>query len=128
MLLDEPSSRLVAINTTKGLFRYTWLPFDVASAPVVFQKSMETILQGIPRVICYLDDILVTRCTETEHVSNLEEALSRLQAHGVRGPPKKGEMPILSKVCRVVPRPPHFSRWGAYNQKQGWGNLKGTCS
>ena len=84
MLLDEPSSRLVTINTTKGLFRYTRLPFGVASAPAVFQKTMETILQGMPHVICYLDDILVTGCTEAEHASNLEEVLSRLQAHGVR--------------------------------------------
>ena len=84
MLLDEPSSRLVTINTTKGLFRYSRLPFGVASAPAVFQKTMETILQGMPHVICYLDDILITGCTEAEHANNLEEVLSRLQAHGVR--------------------------------------------
>ena len=44
---------------------------------------METILQGMPHVICYLDDILITGCTEAEHANNLEEVLSRLQAHGV---------------------------------------------
>ena len=84
MLLDEPSSKLVTINTTKGLFQYTRLPFGVSSAPAVFQKTMETILQGMPQVICYLDDILITGCTEAEHASILEEVLSRLQAHGVR--------------------------------------------
>jgi len=84
MLLDETSSKLVTINTTKGLFRYTRLPFGVASAPAVFQKTMETILQGMPRVICYLDDILITGRTETEHAKNLEEVLCRLQEHGVR--------------------------------------------
>ena len=35
-------------------------------------------------VICYLDDILITGCTEAEHANNLKEVLSRLQAHGVR--------------------------------------------
>ena len=84
MLLDETSSKLVTINTTKGLFRYTRLPFGVASAPAVFQKTMETILQGMPQVICYLDDILVTGRTESEHTKNLEEVLCRLQEHGVR--------------------------------------------
>jgi len=52
MLLDEPSSKMVTINTTKGLFRSTRLPFGVASVPAVFQKTMETILQGMPHVIC----------------------------------------------------------------------------
>ena len=83
MLLDETSSKLVTINTTKGLFRYTRLPFGVASALAVFQKTMETILQGMPQVICYLDDILVTGRTEIEHTKNLEEVLCRLQEHGV---------------------------------------------
>ena len=84
MLLDEYSSKLVTINTMKGLFRYTRLPFGVASAPAVFQKTMDAILQGMPHVICYLDDILVTGSTEKEHNDNLEEVLCRLQEHGIR--------------------------------------------
>ena len=83
MLLDEYSSKLVTINTTKGLFRYTRLPFGVASAPAVFQKTMDAILQGMPHVICYLDDILVTGSTEKEHNDNLDEVLCRLQEHGI---------------------------------------------
>ena len=43
---------------------------------------MESILQGIPRVSVYLDDILITGKTEVEHLQNLEEVLSRLQAAG----------------------------------------------
>ena len=38
----------------------------------------------MPHVICYIDDILITGCTEEEHLSNLEEVLRRLQEHGVR--------------------------------------------
>ena len=45
---------------------------------------MDTVLQGIPFVICYLDDILVTGRSEEEHRKNLEEVLSRLQRHGIR--------------------------------------------
>ena len=59
MLLEDESSKLVAINTHQGLYEYTRLPFGVASAPAVFQRAMELILQRIPQVICYLDDILV---------------------------------------------------------------------
>ena len=55
----------------------------MASAPAMFQV-MDKILQGIPGVVCYLDDILVTGRTEEEHLRNLKEFLRRLQNHGVR--------------------------------------------
>lgn len=58
--LDDKSSKYVTVNTHQGLYRYTRLPFGVASAPALFQKPMDTILRGIPGVICYIDDILVT--------------------------------------------------------------------
>ena len=45
---------------------------------------MDTILQGLLHVICYIDDILVTGASEEEHLHNLEEVLKRLQQHGVR--------------------------------------------
>ena len=50
--LDE-TSRYVTINTHKGLFEYRRLPFGVASAPSIFQRIMENLLQGIPRVCVY---------------------------------------------------------------------------
>ena len=84
LLLDEDSKRYTTINTHKGLYQYTRLPFGVASAPALFQKTMDTILQGIPHVICYLDDILVTGADHTEHLHNLAEVMSRLEHHGLR--------------------------------------------
>ena len=45
---------------------------------------MDTILQGVPGAICYIDDILVTGQTEAEHIQNLSEVLKRLQQYGVR--------------------------------------------
>ena len=41
-------------------------------------------LQGIPHVICYLDDKLVIGYNRHEHLKNLEEVLNRLQQYGVR--------------------------------------------
>ena len=76
--LDTPSQKYVVINTHKGLFQYTRLPFGVSSAPGIFQKTMETLLRGIPVVIVYLDDILISRATEAEHIQSLEEVLKRL--------------------------------------------------
>ena len=59
IVLDRESRRYVTINTQKGLYQYTRVPFVIASIPALFQHNMDTILQGIPNTICYLDDILV---------------------------------------------------------------------
>ena len=82
--LDEQSKEVVTINTHKGLFSYQRLPFGVSSAPGIFQRTMETLLQGIPRVLVYLDDILITGTSTEEHMSNLRVVLSRLQEAGLR--------------------------------------------
>ena len=74
--LDESSTKYVTINTHQGLYRYTRLPFGVASAPAIVQKLMDTILQGVEGVICYIDNILVTGINEDEHLSNLEEVFA----------------------------------------------------
>ncbi len=84
LVLDDESVKYVTINTHRGLYQYTRLPFGVASAPAIFQKVMDTMLQGIPHVICYLDDILVTGENDNQHLHNLAEVLKRLQLHGVR--------------------------------------------
>ena len=78
MPLDEDSQKLVTINTHRGLYQYHRLTFGVASAPALFQKAMDTILQGIPHVICYIDDILVSGGSYTQHLQSLEEVFLRL--------------------------------------------------
>ena len=82
--LEESSRKYLAISTHRGLYQYTRLPYGVASAPAQFQKVMDTILQGIPGVTCYIDDILITCATVEEYLQRLEEVLQRLQQHGFR--------------------------------------------
>ena len=84
MPLADESKQFLTINTHRGLYRYTRLPFGVASAPALFQKAMDEILQGLPNVICYLDDILVTGASDQEHLKNLEKVLARLKKNGLR--------------------------------------------
>ena len=84
LLLDDHSKKLVTVNTHQGLYAYNRLPFGVASAPAVFQRTMESILQGIEGVACYIDDIIITGKTTKEHLDHLEEVLKRLAEHGVK--------------------------------------------
>ena len=82
--LSPTSRELVTINTHRGLYQYTRLPFGVASAPAIFQKVMDTVLQGLPKVICYLDDIFISASTPEEHLDNVKQVLQRLEQYGIR--------------------------------------------
>ena len=81
VLLDPESRKYVTVNTHQGLYQYNRLPFGVASAPAMFQETMEKILQGLNKVVCYIDDILMIGKTDEEH---LEKVFDRLQEHGLR--------------------------------------------
>ena len=91
IVLDDESKKVVTINThiVKGLYQVNRLPFGVASAPSMFQRIMESILQGLPNVSVYIDDILVTGKTPLEHLSNLDTVLTRLEQAGLRLKRKK---------------------------------------
>ena len=52
--------------------------------PQLFLKNNGNLLQGIPQVCVYIDDILVTGKSTEEHLKNLEEVLSRLRNAGMR--------------------------------------------
>ena len=80
--LEEESKEFVTISTHKGLFRYNRLPFGVAAAPAIFQRTMEGILQDIPHVQVCIDDILVADSSREEHIKTLAKVLSRLQQVG----------------------------------------------
>ena len=72
------------VNTHKGLFQYSRLPFGISSAPAIFQQVMDPIFQGLNGVQCYLDDIIVTGKTEEEHMQNLQAVLQRIKEYGLR--------------------------------------------
>ena len=82
--LDEESKKYTIINTEKGLFRYNRLPFGISAAPAIFQRTMENVLQGIPGVCVYVDDILVTSKNEEGHLRTLDAAMVRLEEAGLR--------------------------------------------
>ena len=122
------------INTHKGLFQYTRLPYGKSSAPGIFQRNMENLLQNIPYVIVRVDDILVSGASDEDHLSNLEEVLKRLVSAGLRLQKKKcvfmepqvtylghkiskeGIQPLDDKVDAItnVPAPKNVSELKSY--------------
>ena len=82
--VSEDSRKYLTITTHKGMFCYNRLPFGITSAPSIFQKIMDKVLQGLPNVHCFLDDILVTGNDDTHHLENLKAVLSCLEQLGLR--------------------------------------------
>ena len=89
MEVEEQSRPFLTINTTHGLYQYQCLPYGVASAPAIRQRAMDQILQGIPGVFCYLDDIIVTGSTLKEHLERLATVLKRLEEYGLKAKREK---------------------------------------
>ena len=89
--LEESSKKYVVFNTHKGLFQYTRLPYGISSAPGIFQRVIENVLQDIPGVATYLDDILITGSSDETHLETLEEVLRRLDKAGLQVRLKKCE-------------------------------------
>ena len=70
------------MNSHKGVYGCKRLPFGIASAPALLKKIMNLVLHGIPDVICYLDDILISSKDEMSHLKTLEEVMTRLEKRG----------------------------------------------
>ena len=82
--LDNKSKEYATVNTHRGLFRYNRLPYGISSAPAIFQRTMENILQDIPGVAVYLDDIILAGATKAKHLETLDLVLDRLEEAGLR--------------------------------------------
>ena len=94
--LDAESQKYLVINTHKGLFLFTRLPFGISSAPGIFQKAMETLLQGITHITVYIDDILINGKNDVDHLQTLETVLERLAKAGLRAKMNKCKFMVPS--------------------------------
>ncbi|XP_037503753.1 uncharacterized protein K02A2.6-like [Rhipicephalus sanguineus] len=79
--LDDDAKKIAVLNTHKGLFGYNRLAFGIASAPALFQRRIEAVLQALPGVKVYLDDIIVAE--KAQNTTLLRQVLERLRANGL---------------------------------------------
>ena len=71
---------------------YTHLCFCILFSPGVFQRIIDQLIQGIPRTVAYLDDILISGRTMEEHNRNLRAVFMRLRDAGLRLKGDKSEI------------------------------------
>ena len=79
--VSPESKPLLTINTHRGLYQYQRLNYGVASAPAIFQETMDKILHGLEKVC---SDILISSNSKEEHLILLKEVLRRLEVHGIK--------------------------------------------
>lgn len=82
--VSKESQHLLTVNTPFGLFRYNRLAYGVATAPAQFQAVMDQVLQNIPGVACYLDNILITGTTREECLDRLNNVLGKLERYNIK--------------------------------------------
>lgn len=58
--------------------------YGIAPAPAIWQRFIEEVLNGIPGVTVFLDDIRITSRNDCEHMQRLEEVLKRLRSYNMR--------------------------------------------
>ena len=80
--LDEELKQYTVINKQYTV-HFNHLPFGISSAPGIFQLTIKNLLNGIPRVILYLDDILVIGVVKEDHLHNLQLVFERLHSAGL---------------------------------------------
>ena len=78
-----------AFVTPDGQYQFRVLPFGMVNAPALFTRMMRSLLHGLPRVVHYIDDILIYSSSWDEHVDDVRRLMTRLrEAHLTARPTK----------------------------------------
>ena len=82
-----------AFVTPLGKYSVLVMPIGLCGAPAVFQRLMNTVLDGLVKFSsCYNDDIAVYSDSITDHFEHLREVLTRLRVHGLTVKPIKCQL------------------------------------
>lgn len=85
VVLDFESSLLTTFNTPFGRYRWKRLPFGINSAPEIWQRTVNEIVEGLPGIEVIADDFLVIGFGETDeeatksHDEHLRQLLERFR-------------------------------------------------
>ena len=82
--VEENNSKLLCINTHRGLYKVDKLVLGKKVAPALFQQVMDTILGGFAFTFVYLDDIVISSKTKELHREHLNKVLAQIRGFGFR--------------------------------------------
>ena len=82
--LTPRAQKLLAIITPFGIFLPKRTPFGHKTSPSAFCFAMYSMLDGMPGVLFYMDDILVMGNSDEELCENTVAVMKRLSAYNLK--------------------------------------------
>ena len=82
--LDEASSFLTTFNTPIGRYQWLRLPFGIKSAPEIYQRIMDRMLEGIEGATAIMDDILVVGESVQQHDKILKQVIKKATEYNLK--------------------------------------------
>ena len=90
--ITERSSRLCAVLTQQGVYFPRVLPQGLKCSPAIFQRAMEYVFKGIPRLAKYVDDFLGYGASIQSLLDVIRVTIKRCKEFNVKLNPKKTVM------------------------------------
>ena len=89
MKVEEECSKLLTINTHKGLYKFNQFPFEILGetfkvSPNIFQQIMDTMLAGLDFATAYLNDILIKSKDRKIHFEHIIQVFQRIEEYGFK--------------------------------------------
>lgn len=81
--LEPREHHLTAFEANGKLYEFTHIPFGLVNAPAVFQRELSKLMDGLPGVVHYFDDLVVGGTTKEKHDVGLDEFLDRAELTGM---------------------------------------------
>ena len=85
-----------ALTTPFGLWEFSRMPFGLKNAAQTFQRLMDKVLNGVPFVFVYLDDILVASPSRELHAQHLQHVFKLLSDNGLVVNKQKCELGVAT--------------------------------
>ena len=83
---DIPKTAFV---TPEGHYEFLRMPFGMMNSGASFVRCMRNVLEGIPNVESYIDDVLVHTSSWDEHIGTLKELFKRVRGASMTVRPSK---------------------------------------
>lgn len=96
--MEPRSKHITAFSTRSGLYQFRYMPFGLKTAPAVFTRMIRKVVDGIPNIFHYFDDVLVATDSWEEHLDTLRTLFSRVRKANLTIKPKKTELGATSVV------------------------------